>query len=155
MPIQTPAFLWPDTSAFPPLPSSSVVAANNSGAGRDGRRTHQYTLVQRERVEREREGGGGREEGRQHSPPLLSQKQSLLLNSFPPPPTNTATLARICIWALHIFTWHQPQTEWWMDAKQEAVREEDSRRENSGGCLARDWGAAYVMGSEAEVETEE
>lgn len=96
MPIQTPAFLWPDTSAFPPLPSSSVVAANNSGAGRDGRRTHQYTLVQRERVEREREGGGGREEGRQHSPPLLSQKQSLLLNSFPPP-TNTATLARICI----------------------------------------------------------
>lgn len=43
-----------------------------------------------------------------------------------------------------------------MDAKQEAVREEDSRRENSGGCLARDGGgAAYVMGSEAEVETEE
>lgn len=42
-----------------------------------------------------------------------------------------------------------------MDAKQEAVREEDSRRENSGGCLAGDGGAAYVMGSEAEVETEE
>lgn len=41
-----------------------------------------------------------------------------------------------------------------MDAKQEAVREEDSRRENSGGCLARD-GGGYVMGSEAEVETEE
>lgn len=42
-----------------------------------------------------------------------------------------------------------------MDAKQEAVREEDSRRETVVAAWPGIGGGAYVMGSEAEVETEE